>query len=109
MSSVTNDPPPHERPPDHEPPPDHERAPDHEGDPMETHPFDAWSAIMGLALMAIGVAVLADELTLLDLTLRFDSAWVTPVLAIGAGALLLASAVSKRRRSRPTDEPVDDT
>lgn len=75
---------------------------------MKTHPFDAWSAIMGLVLTVVGVAVLAGELTLFDLTLRFDSAWVTPIVAIGAGALLLASAVSNRGRSGPTDEPPDE-
>lgn len=67
---------------------------------MQPHDLDAVSLAFGLAFAGLGVSFLLTPLGLFDLPWE----WVAPVLILGLGAAVLASALRGLRRSRPEEE-----
>lgn len=70
---------------------------------MARHRLDPVSLTFGLVAIAVGITALTRDLALWNITI--DSAWVWPVMAIGAGLALLGTAlVSRGKRDSRTEE-----
>lgn len=61
---------------------------------MSRREYDTTSLVAGLVLVVFGALLLLDELDAIDLTL----AYLAPAVTATAGAILLASGLSRARR-----------
>lgn len=69
---------------------------------MTRHPADLLSLVAGLAALGLGLVLLAGGVG--DIRLE----WVVPVVAIGAGALILSAARAAREATQQEPDVSDE-
>ncbi len=69
---------------------------------MRRHPTDLLSLVAGLAVLGLGLLLLAGGIR--DIRLE----WVGPIAAIGAGSVILVAARSARETTQPEPDVRDE-
>ncbi len=69
----------------------------------QRHPLEIGPLVLGLVFLGI---VAAWSLFELDVISGADTAWILPVVLIGAGALGVVLAATRPRRAQPVPQPM---